>query len=58
MQAGEFYRDKDIKHIFLRVVEVGNDGWCRVIFNFQRLSPNVFNYHQKYIEAFYQLHQD
>ena len=55
MQAGEIYKDKDIKHVFLYVQDVDSDGWCKVSFDGKRLNPNIFNYHSLYIEQHYEL---
>jgi len=52
MQAGQIYRDKDVKHIFLNIVDVQGEN-VKVTFNFKRLNGNTFNYKKDYIENFY-----
>ena len=55
MELGQVYKDKDVKHVFLRIEAVGPDGWNEVSFNFKKLKPNRFRYHTAYIESFYEL---
>lgn len=54
MQIGKIYRDKDIKNISLRVVEVKESGWIVVTFNHKSIKPKTYNYHQSYIDTFYE----
>ena len=56
MEVGQVYQNKEIKHTFMRIEAVNPNGWCKVTFDFKRLTPNTFNYHTAYIEMFYELY--
>jgi len=52
MESGQIYRDKDVKHIFMNILDVRGEN-VTVSFNFKRMHGNVFNYKKSYIENFY-----
>lgn len=54
MEVGQIYRSKELKNIYLKIVEIKTDGNVRVGFNFKKLNPNTFNYHLSYIDTFYE----
>lgn len=48
-----WFRDKDIKYIWAKVVEQGPDGWCKVTFAPSLSKTVYYNYHINYLNAFY-----
>ena len=49
-----WFRDKDVKHIWARVIEQKPDGWCVVTFDHKTMHPMFYNYHIAYLQAFYE----
>lgn len=46
-----YFRDKELKYVWAKVISMDENGWCKIIF-----SPKgkiVFNYHINYLNAFY-----
>lgn len=58
MELNTVYKAKEVNNVYLRVVSVGENGWCKVIFNHKSPSPRLYNYHAEYIQQFYQQLQE
>lgn len=55
MEAGQIWKSKEVKGVFLKILEVKADGTVVVSFELSRFYPRrSHNYHPGYLDTFYE----